>query len=380
MTHSTVSPSRFVLQGVPRVHFYEGGPRCPEDICFPSCMRAVIEFMGDKDLCCKHAPGFCGDCKVMCTYSYMAGVTGAAFYLSWGEGWQGDNNEIMYMSDDPGAPFACAFEAAGYGYELLSREPGRDNAEYFRQRIVESLRDKGRPVLAFGIIGPPECCLVTGYDEGGDVLIGWNFFQGFPPFNAGVEFEPTGEFRKRDWAAYEPDLSFLLIGDKLERKPFDAIYRSALEWGLKVARTSAVTLYPGKRYNGLAAYTAWAEHLQRDADFVADEARLRELHDVHNNVVGHVAEARWYGGQFLIEAVNHVHWKMAEDLLHATACYAGEHELMWYLWDLAGGNGNPDAYIKFADPAVRRQMIPIIQEARAKDAQAANYIERALAK
>lgn len=380
MTLSDVTPSRVVLQGMPRIHFYEGGPRCPEDICFPSCMRAVIEYMGDQELCCKHSPIYCADCQVTCTYSYMMGVSGAAFFLSWGEGWQGDNVEIMYMSDDPGAPFQRAFEAAGYAYELLAREPGRDNAEYFRQRIVESLRDKGRPVLAFGIIGPPECCLITGYDEGGDVLIGWNFFQKFPDFNAGVEFEPTGEFRKRDWASYEPDLSFLIIGDKLDRKPLAEIYHSSLEWGIKVTLTPQVTIYPGKRSVGLAAYAAWAEHLDRDADFTDDAARLRALHDVHNNVVGLVAEARWYGGQFLIEAANHLHWKMAEDLYHAAACYAGEHEIMWYLWDLAGGNGNPDAYIKFADPTIRRQMIPLILEARAKDAQAAVYLERALAK
>ena len=34
--------------------------------------------------------------------------------------------------------------------------------------IVESIRDKGRPVIAHGVIGPPEECIVAGYDEGGD--------------------------------------------------------------------------------------------------------------------------------------------------------------------------------------------------------------------
>lgn len=32
-------PKRFVLEGVPRVSFYEGGAACPEDIPFPSVMR-----------------------------------------------------------------------------------------------------------------------------------------------------------------------------------------------------------------------------------------------------------------------------------------------------------------------------------------------------
>ena len=119
-----------------------------------------------------------------------------------------------------------------------------------------------------------------------------------------------------------------------------------------------------------------------DEDFPDDEAVLRQRHEVHNNAVGLIAEARWYGSQFLIQAGCHdiLPFNTTENLLHAAACYAAEHELMWELWNLAGGNGNPDAYHHFADPAVRRRMVPIIQQAREKDAQAAEYIERALAR
>jgi hypothetical protein len=107
---------------------------------------------------------------------------------------------------------------------------------------------------------------------------------------------------------------------------------------------------------------------------------LRQRHQVHNDAVGNVAEARWYGSQFLIQASNPdiLHYSMAEDLLHAAACYAAEHDLMWKVWDLAGGNGNPDAWKMFADPSVRRQMVPVILEARRKDAEAADHIERTL--
>lgn len=236
-------------------------------------------------------------------------------------------------------------------------------------------------MLAFGPIGPPEAAILTGYDEGGDVLIGWNFFQNIPEFNAGVEFEPSGQFRVRGWFNYPLGFSFVLIGQKKPRLPLSETYRQALEWMLQVTRTP-VTL--GDRRNGLAAYTAWAEQLLRDQDFPDDEAILRQRHDVHNAAVGMVAEARWYGSQFLVGMADHVdthiHRDMIEPLLYAAACYAGEHALMWKLWDLAGGNGNPDAYRYFADPAVRRQMAPIIQQARDRDAQAADHIERALAK
>jgi hypothetical protein len=44
MTTPSISanlPDRMVLENVPRVNFYEGGPRCPEDICLPSILRAI---------------------------------------------------------------------------------------------------------------------------------------------------------------------------------------------------------------------------------------------------------------------------------------------------------------------------------------------------
>ena len=48
-------PPRVVLEGVPGVHFYEGGDRCPEDITSPSCLRACVEYLGDG-LGCRHVP------------------------------------------------------------------------------------------------------------------------------------------------------------------------------------------------------------------------------------------------------------------------------------------------------------------------------------
>jgi hypothetical protein len=370
-------PNRVVLEGVPRVSFYEGGPGCPEDIPFPSVMRALMEYFCEGDFGCRSRQALQPGCKTTCSYSFFIGVSGVASFLSWKPGWEGDNVEIMVMSDDPAAPFDRAFQAVGYEYQVVSVEEGRDNEAVFRQRIMESIQ-AGRPVLAFGPIGPPESAIITGYDEGGAVLIGWSFFQSIPDFNEGVEFEPSGQFRKRNWFNYPPGFSFIVIGQKVQRPPLPEAYRRALEWMLQVTRTP-VTF--GDRHNGLAAYTAWAEHLQHDEDFPDDEAALCQRHDVHNSAVSMVAEARWYGSQFLIQASDPdiLHFRMTGDLLHTAACYAAEHDLMWKLWDLAGGNGNPDAYRYFADPAVRRQMVPIIRQAQEQDAQAAEHIARALA-
>jgi hypothetical protein len=368
-----VSSSRKVLDGVPRVHFFEGGEQCPEDYTFPSVMRALMEYLGEN-FGCKH----CGRCdpkwEFDCTYSYFIIASGMASFLSWKPGFHMDNIAPDNMSADHEAPYRRAFEAAGYAYEHVLKEEGRDNENYFRQRIVESI-NQDRPVISFGVIGPPECGIISGYDENGEVITGWNFFQNDPMMAAGIELEPSGYFRKRDWYKDTPGL--LVIGEKKDRLALHEIYHKALRWSLEVTRVPAVD----DRHNGLAAYTAWADALACDEDFPADnEILLREHFDVHNNMVGTVAELRWYGSVGLTQMIERLHFNRTESLLKASGCYAGEHELMWEAWDLAGGNGNPEAYKKLADPEIRRKIALVILKSREKYAEAAEHIERALAK
>jgi hypothetical protein len=160
---------------------------------------------------------------------------------------------------------------------------------------------------------------------------------------------------------------------------------------LHVTRTPMVRPEPDapewyqNRHNGLAAYEAWAKHLLRDDAWPAgDEAVLRAHYQIHNDAVGTVAEARAYGSVFLGQLIEGFEAGPGRrghqaDLLHAAACYAAEHDLMWEIWELAGGIGNPQAYRAMTDPAVRRAMVDIIRQARDQDAWAAEHIEQALA-
>ena len=208
------APRRVVLEGVPRVHFFDGGPRCPEDLTIPSVVRALMEYFGEEDFGCRTSRTLQPGCKINCAYSFFVGVTGEAAYLSWKEGWHGDNVAAFYMSDDPAAPERWAYRAAGYGYSWVEKQEGRDNEALFRQRIIESIQ-RNHPVIGYGIVGPPEPAIITGYDDNGDILIGWSFFQGIPEFNTGVELEPSGYFRKRDW--FKDTHSLLIIEGKQEK-------------------------------------------------------------------------------------------------------------------------------------------------------------------
>jgi hypothetical protein len=369
--------SRFVLQGVPRIGFYMGGERCPEDISFPACMRACLDYLGEG-LGCRLISAHDTTWRLDLTYARMMAVTGCAFRLTWQPGWHADNVEIMYVSDDPLAPFARAFEAAGY--EMIFMEPRgrRDDEQLYRDAILHNLRVKGHPVIAFGVIGPPEACLITGYVENGNTLTGWNFFQDFPEHNSGVEFEPTGEFRKRDWFAHMQCL--LLFGKKRPAPPPSHIYRKALLWALEVMRTPATSGNPqnGGRYSGIAAYQAWADHLLREEDFPADIEVLRQRFMIHDDAVSTVAEGRWYAARFM-EYLADQEPGMEEELLAAADCFEAEHDLMWQIWELAGGNGRSDEHVrKLAESSTRQAIVPLILEARRKDIEAAEHIERAV--
>lgn len=376
--HSAPSdqPGRVVLEGVRQVGFgiIEEG-RDAEGCPFPSCLSACLEYLGDDygytNVLVKGSTW--RDSNI---YIHLMGTTGCAFRLAWKPGWHLDNVAIIHMSDDPLIPFQRAFEAVGYAYEIVSLEDDRDNQAYFRRRIIESIRELGRPVLYFGVVGPPECSIVAGYDEHGDVLIGWSYFQNAPQFDTDVEFEPSGYFRKRDWFSGTHDW-MILIGDKYERPPLGELYRDALKWALKVVRTP-LTL--GNCHNGLAAYSAWADAVSRDAEFPTDDlAALWERFMVHNDAVGTVAEGRWYASQFL-KKIAEYEPDMAESLLPAAACYEAQHDLMWEIWGLMGGLGVSDEHVKtLAQPATRRDIVPVILKARELDAEAADLVERALA-
>jgi hypothetical protein len=259
---------------------------------------------------------------------------------------------------------------------MLKGQDAVDQAEA-RRRIVASI-DAGMPVLAHGVVGPPETSIIAGYDEGGDVLVGWSFFQTRAGQTRGVEFEPNGMFRKRDW--YQDTWDLQMFGQKSEPVSPAQVRRRSLEWAVKVVRTPSTW---GGRHNGLAAYDAWADHLLRDQDITPDGA-IPEGSDevpfhVHDDAVGTVAESRYYASQYLIRTAQ-AESAMRASLLKAAGCYSREHDLMWEIWGCGDGNGrSPEHLQRFADPATRRRMAELIREAKREDEEAIRQIEAALA-
>ena len=371
---------RNVLERVPRVSFTlhrgektDGLQRCPECFPFPACMRSSLEFMGE-DYGFKPVEGHGSTWRLDNAYTYLMGVTGMAFKMTWRDGWYLGNPGLNHLTDDIDEPYGRAFEAVGYCYELLHKKDTVECEAEFRKRIIESVRDRRHPVIARGVVGPPEECMIVGFDEGGDVLLGWSYFQTAPEFNQNVEFEPSGYFRKKGWFA-DTD-SLVIIGDKVDAPTRDEVYRKALSWALKIARTPRIR---GDFSSGHAAYDAWADALKRDEDLPSDIMdALRVNYHVHEDAVGTTAEGRWYAAQFLKQVAEDMP-RLADSLLGAARYYEAEHDLMWKIWSYTGGPARTDeGALKLADPAVRKKMIPIIIEARKIDEKATALIEEAL--
>jgi hypothetical protein len=252
--------SLILWNGVPRPGYHVEDRRWKFHFSpWAGCLTACMAFLGEEY-----------------SYHHIVGTSGMGFRLLWNSSeWDPGNVGDLHMGS--AEPYRRVFESVGYAHELLYNGahfgdavdflgPSRDR-EAFRSRIVASIRDAGHPAIAWGVVGPPEGCVLAGYDEGGEVLIGWSFFQDRPPEFPEQDFEPSGYFRKRDW--FKHTLGLVLIGDKQEKPPLSEIYRGVLEWALQVVRTPIAH----KHYNGLRAYEGWAEFMRRDEGIRDDRRR-----------------------------------------------------------------------------------------------------------
>jgi RNA polymerase sigma factor (sigma-70 family) len=371
---------RSVLEKVPRVSYQlhmgrdeSGLRRCPESFPFPSCLRSSLEYM-DDDMGYTEIMVANKEWRLDTAYVYLMGTTGGAFRLSWKPGWYMGNPSFSLMSDKPLDPYRRGLKSVGYSYEILEKDDSLFTEKHLRDLIMKSIQKKGRPVIANGVVGPPVDCILTGFDDEGEVLIGWSYFQRTKEFSEDVEFEPSGYFRKRNW--FKDVFRLIVLGEKKRRPPFKRTYKDALSWAVKLALTPVVQ---GDCASGLAAYDAWARAISQDDEFT--DKKVKELHHryhVHTDASGTIAEGRWYAFQFLQKIMNDVDCPKSE-ISEAAKCYDAEHTLMWQLWGLVGGPGASVKKAKlFKEREVRQKSAEIILQARDQDKKAINFLEQAM--
>ncbi|MBI5831171.1 MAG: hypothetical protein HZB16_02540 [Armatimonadetes bacterium] len=363
--------ARRVIEGVRQVGFYPdlGCQGCPEDMPFPSALAACLEYLGEDRQAGPFQSGQVFDHGGLT--AHLMAVSGNSFQLCWQPGWHMDNVSLPHLTEDPDEPYRRALWAVGRPNMLVKRAADRDNAALFRRAVTESI-DHGVPLLGFGVVGPPDASIITGYDDGGEVVIGWSHFQAWADATPGLAFEPDGQYRRRGW--HDACEMLLLLGRAVPRPPLDEVVRETLRHAVAImGRVSS-------RPVGLAAYRAWADQLRGATDVSSDDMlTLRGQFAVHDDAVGTIAETRWYAGQWL-QRVLADGIGPAAPLTAAAACFDRQHDLMWRAWGLVGGNGRDDAKaLAFADPAVRDALAEVIEQARDEEAAAGGHLRDALA-
>jgi hypothetical protein len=293
----------------------------------------------------------------------LMGVSGAAFRRFYNRD-DGGNIDLSRLGDEP---FRRAFDALGYEWHKVPAE-----REAMVQAIKASLA-QGRPAISFGIVGPPEAGLVTGYAEDGAVLYGWNYSQD----------QKEHYYEQRDWFETmdkHAGKGLIVVGDKLPTRPTPReVLVTSLQWALHLERTAHWPAYPD-HVTGLAACDAWADALEVDADYPADDAKVLEwrvmIHGDQSTMLYERCSAARYLRR-MAEAVPEV----AEPLTAAAALYdaasAPGADKLWPPGYLA--SGDPKAQQWIAHAATRRELAGHIRAARAREAEAVVHLDRALA-
>ena len=149
-----------VLYGVPRVSYFNDPPELTP---FISSLRACLTFSGQS-----------------MPYDRLMAASGAAFRLLWNTSClDGGNVDILAMCPDPYEPVRRAFAAAGRTFRHLQKTDAPGNQDDMITLLREEI-DAGRPVIAFGIVGPPEACVLTGYQGKWRRGAWMEFLSGFP--------------------------------------------------------------------------------------------------------------------------------------------------------------------------------------------------------
>ncbi len=184
-----------VLQGIPKITFHIQKGRCPEDEALVSSIRACMEYLGEDytklDMVGRWP-------AIRLDYVFFMGVSGAAFRMLWPQNkWDGSLWDILYASENPSEPFKRAFDAAGYDCEIIWKRNNEDK-ELLIKKISDSI-EKKCPVIARGVVGPPECCIIAGYNPEEDALLGWSMFQNQKKYSEHLKRGPGGYFVKKHW-------------------------------------------------------------------------------------------------------------------------------------------------------------------------------------
>lgn len=203
---------------------------------FPICIKAVSEYLGDD-----------------VSYAYIMAATGAAFRLVWNRAeWDLSNIDIYHTLKESNEVYKYGAKALGREFDFIGRDDNTKKEDF--TAFIKSKIEKGFPVIALGIIGPPEPCIVAGYEESGDVVVGWNFFQNDAEFASEISLMDNGYFRSDKWWENTDTQAAMCIGAVSDAPGSDK----------EIVKMASDIMTARNEYTyakGISAYDAWKDML-----------------------------------------------------------------------------------------------------------------------
>lgn len=342
-----------ILLGIPKVEY-----KWEECTPFPSCLKSCLNYMG-QDI----------------NYAYIMAASGAAFRLRFSKKfWDGGNVDICYIYDESTEAFKRSFEAAGRDYQFLERKDS--NKQGFIDFIKKEI-DNGRPVIALGIIGPPEACIITGYQEDGNILLGWNFFQHRSEYNNGITFHESGYFICKKWWENECTTLLMSIGEAESSLIFD---KSILQNAINIENRQAISLKDvhNEITCGQEAYETWAKWTADDKQFEKSITLplLMERFMCQVDAQTMTGEGRWYAAEYL-KTVGEKHPEV-KTLCMEAAEYFTKISIIGSkkMYEVIGHHDNQELAARhYAEFKTRTELVKLINEAAKYEAKAMEIIE-----
>jgi len=187
-------------------------------------------------------------------YDYVCAVSGSAFRTSFSV--TGLNHGNYHAVHVP-CIIEHTFRVLGY----QARHYTWGDYERDKRLVVESI-DRGVPVVTLeGVINCADACVIAGYDDGGDVLLGYSPFM-YIPDDHQEPHDATGHFRKSHWhegyCAGGSRLRILAVGEERPVPTPEESLAETLALAVRLVETGSMA---EGQHNGLAAHRAFANAL-----------------------------------------------------------------------------------------------------------------------
>lgn len=330
----------YILYGVPKVEFANG--KCTP---LPACLESILAYTGQRN---------------NCSYTWLMAASGAAFRFCWNSSkWDMSNSNLMNI--DPKNPWGIyekAFNAAGWKCNIIERD--KSKRENFISNIMDSV-NKGNPIIALGIIGPPEASIIAGYVNQGESLFGWSYFQDSPEFSANVEIDRSGYFLSSHWWDNPSTIALMTLSEQTAVTPLSEILQHIY---------SMLTMQSAGIYQaGQCAYKSWADDIANDMAFQEKSVTpiLLSRFFCQADAETMIGEGRYWGAQFFRElgeknqAISELCIEIAE-LFSEIAGYAQQMTAVRH-----GEIQTEEAIEILCKQSIRREIVELIRKAQTQE-------------